>query len=76
MCYRMPGRNPDVGCDVGAIAGLGWLVLGKNTSTEDLQLVAHLMAFTSFGTAVAWIVAMVLFWYIRLSAVLRQAEAD
>jgi hypothetical protein len=38
-------------------------------------LLAYLMAFASFMGVLAWLVAMP-FWYIRLSAVVRQAEAD
>jgi hypothetical protein len=58
------------------MAGVGWLLFGRNASTEDLQLLAYLMAFVSFGTVVAWVVAMAFFWYGRLSSVIRQAEAD
>ncbi len=58
------------------MAGVGWLLFGRNTSTEDLQLIANLMAFASFGSVVAWLVAMAFFWYSRLSAVVRQAAAD
>jgi hypothetical protein len=58
------------------MAGVGWLMLGRNASTEDLQLLANLMAFASFGSVVAWLVAMAFFWYSRLSAVVRRAESD
>lgn len=58
------------------IAGIGWLLFGRNASTEDLQLLANLMAFISFGGVLGWVVAMAFFWYGRLSSVVRQAEAD
>ena len=58
------------------LAGVGWLLFGRNTSTEDLRLIANLMAFSSFGAVLAWVVAMAFFWYGRLSSVVRQAESD
>lgn len=58
------------------MAGVGWLMFGRNTTSEDLSLVANLMAFASFGAVVAWTVAMPFFWYRRLTSLLRQAEAD
>jgi hypothetical protein len=58
------------------MGGVGWLLLGGNASTEDLQLLAYLMAFVSFTGALAWVVAMAFFWYSRLSAAVRRAEAD
>jgi hypothetical protein len=58
------------------LAGVGWLFFGRNASTEELQLLAHLMAFISFMGVVGWLVAMPFFWYGRLSSVVRQAEAD
>lgn len=56
------------------MAGIGWLMLGRSTSAEDLSLVANLMAFTSFGAVVAWTVAMPFFWYRRLTSLLRQSQ--
>lgn len=58
------------------MAGVAWLLFGRSASTEDLQLLAHLMAFSSFGTVVGWVIAMPFWWYTRLSAIVRQAEAD
>jgi len=58
------------------MSGVGWLLFGKNASTGDLQLLANLMAFLSFGSVVAWLVAMAFFWYSRLSLAVREAEAD
>jgi hypothetical protein len=58
------------------MAGFAWLLFGRNASTGDLQLLANLMAFLSFGTVVAWLVAMAFFWYSRLSSVVRRAESD
>jgi hypothetical protein len=58
------------------MAGIGWLMLGRNASTEEIKLVAHLAAFVCFMGALAWAVSMPFWWYIRLSAAVRQAEAD
>jgi hypothetical protein len=58
------------------IAGVSWLLFGRNASTEELQLLARLMAFVSFMGVLGWMVAMPFFWYGRLSSVVRQAEAD
>jgi len=58
------------------VSGAGWLLFGGSTSTEDLQLIANLMAFLSFGGVLGWVVAMAFFWYGRLSSVVREAEAD
>jgi hypothetical protein len=58
------------------MAGVGWLLFGRNASTGDLQLLANLMAFVSFMGVLAWLVAMAFFWYPRLMGVVRQAEAD
>jgi hypothetical protein len=58
------------------LTGVGWLLFGRNASTEDLQLLGYLMAFVSLMGALACVVAMAFFWYSRLSAAVRRAEAD
>ena len=58
------------------MAGVGWLLFGRNASTGDLQLLANLMAFVSFMGVLAWLVAMGFFWYSRLSSAVRKAGSD
>ena len=58
------------------MAGVTWLLFARNASTDELQLLAHLMAFVSFMGLLGWVVAMPFFWYGRLSSAVRQAEAD
>jgi hypothetical protein len=58
------------------MAGVTWLFFGRTTSTEEVQLLAYLMAFVSFMGLLGWVVAMPFFWYGRLSSAVRQAEAD
>jgi hypothetical protein len=58
------------------MAGVGWLLFGRNASTGDLQLLANLMAFVSFMGVLAWLVAMAFFWYSRLSSAVRKAGSD
>ena len=57
------------------MAAIAWLLAGQTTSADEFRLLAYLMAFVSFLGVLGWMVSMP-YWYLRLSAVLRQAEAD
>jgi len=54
---------------------LGWLLIGRNASDEEVRLFAYLVAFLAGITALGWIF-LAPFWYLHLASVLRQAEAD
>lgn len=57
------------------LAAIGWFFFGASANSEDLRLLAYLLAFISFGGVLGWL-ATTPFWYRGLSAVLREAEAD
>ena len=58
-----------------SVGAIGWWLFGNMTAEEDIRLLAYLMSFLSVCVVLGWVMIMP-FWYIRLAAVLRQAEAD
>jgi len=58
-----------------AIFAVGWLLLGRNASAEEVRLFAYMICFIASIGLSGWIL-MSPFWYSHLVAVLREAEAD
>ena len=66
-----------VGLQIGfhGVMAIVWMQLGRNTTGEEVKLLAYLCAFSSVVIALGWVI-LVPFWYSRLASTLRQAEAD
>jgi hypothetical protein len=69
--------TPAIGCLLGmmALVSIGWLLIGRNVSSEEVRLFAYLSAFLAALTTLAWLFITPV-WYFHLLSVLRQAEAD
>jgi hypothetical protein len=57
------------------VIATGWTMMGRSLNGGDPQLFAYLASFITWAAVAGWIVLSP-FWYARLAAVLRQAEAD
>jgi len=62
-----------VGIESGLV--LGWILIGRNTAAEELQLLAYLFAFLNAMGAFSWTLGFP-FYYRYLASILRNAEAD
>ena len=52
---------------------IAWVLIGRSASTDDLKLLAYLMAFLDATGAIGWLVTLPTH-YRHLAAVLREAE--
>lgn len=59
---------------VEGLLAIGWLLLGGNTSVDDLKLLAYLVAFINAVGAIGWLATLPTH-YRHLAAVAREAEA-
>jgi len=59
-----------------SIMAAGFIVIGRNVDTEEVELFAYLIAFLLFVAATLGGLAQGLLSYHRLRSVLRQAESD
>ena len=57
------------------ILAIGWWLIARNVSGDDLKLVPYLMAFIDAVGAIGWLVTTPSH-YRHLASILRQAEAD
>ena len=57
------------------VLAVAWALVGSKTTTEELRLLAYLVAFVNAAGAIGWPVTIP-FWYLQLAEALRQAEAD
>ena len=56
-----------------AIFAVGWLLLARNVSTEEVKLFAYMIGFIALIGLLGWTL-MSPFWYSYLRSVLREAE--
>ena len=55
------------------VLALGYIVIGRNASIEEVRLFAYLLASAAAVAALAWVV-LVPFWYAHYQSTLRQAD--
>jgi hypothetical protein len=55
--------------------GTAWWAFAENVDVEAVRLLAHMLCFIFFCSALIWLGYMP-YWYYHLAAILRQAEAE